>query len=446
MLLIFLFPYTISIPSINHHTNLCHLRHLECYHSKASMKSLYFLFTNLLMCQFSFALSTYLSTTPSSTLAFPRRNLERIAFGSPPYRAAFHDSVLQNSQFYSPKLRASNGESNNNHNVVDLKYSEFPPPFSTPVHHPVILLHGLLGNKRNFSSLAASLSTQLSIPRPIYTVDLRNHGENTHDWRNTMSYSEMARDVLNFMDQIAEKNDGADQYSKAIIVGHSMGGKVAQSLALMYPNRVAGLVILDIAPVKYSSDEKGGTWKTVEEIVRSVAELDLEKMGCQTKKDVDAVLRQKCMLLEDPALRAFVLTNLDQHRPRKGEENAKESALKWKIHWKGIVNQLDRIAGFDVHDQPMDDIPMLPSNGVNSTLKVEESSSFVKKTIPTYKYEGDVFFIHGGASRFVRHSHISTIATFFPNHMLTTIRGAGHWVHAEAPDDTVALLKKYLDR
>merc|ERR1712194_786161 len=62
------------------------------------------------------------------------------------------------------------------------------------------------------------------------------------------------------------------------------------------------------------------------------------------------------------------------------------------------------------------------------------------------QYEGDVFFIHGGASRFVRHSHISTIAPFFPNHMLTTLRGIGHWVHAEAPDDTIALLKRYLDR
>jgi hypothetical protein len=29
---------------------------------------------------------------------------------------------------------------------------------------------------------------------------------------------------------------------------------------------------------------------------------------------------------------------------------------------------------------------------------------------------------------------------------LTTIRGAGHWVHAEAPDDTLALLKRFLDR
>ena len=62
------------------------------------------------------------------------------------------------------------------------------------------------------------------------------------------------------------------------------------------------------------------------------------------------------------------------------------------------------------------------------------------------QYMGDAFFIHGGQSRFVRHGHMETIGRYFPNHMLTTVRGAGHWVHAEAPDATIALLKRYLDR
>jgi pimeloyl-ACP methyl ester carboxylesterase len=96
------------------------------------------------------------------------------------------------------------------------------------------------------------------------------------------------------------------------------------------------------------------------------------------------------------------------------------------------VRELDKIAGFDAHNVPLDDISPADSESLDG--------------ISPYKYEGDTFFIHGGASRFVRHSHISTIAIFFPNHMLTTIRGAGHWVHTEAPDDTIALLKKYLDR
>lgn len=316
--------------------------------------------------------------------------------------------------------------------VVQLSYNEFQPTSSsTTTHPPVILLHGLLGNKRNFASLASSLSSQLQNPRAIYAVDLRNHGENTHDWRSTMTYSEMARDVLAFIDSL--------EHQKAVIVGHSMGGKVAQSLALMAPDRVAGLVVLDIAPVRYYSDndnnKKGGAgddsgWKVVEQIVRSVAQIDLEEGGYKTKREVDAVLRNG--ILEDPALRAFVLTNLEQLRSKDIEdESSQQSLLKWKIHWDGIVNQLDSIAGFDVHDQAMDE---------DILTAVEESSP------SKYTYDGDVFFIHGGASRFVRSSHLSTITSFFPNHMLTTIRGVGHWVHAEAPDDTIALLKRYLDR
>eukprot|EP00571_Detonula_confervacea_P016430 CAMPEP_0172302532 /NCGR_PEP_ID=MMETSP1058-20130122/4225_1 /TAXON_ID=83371 /ORGANISM="Detonula confervacea, Strain CCMP 353" /LENGTH=408 /DNA_ID=CAMNT_0013013047 /DNA_START=24 /DNA_END=1250 /DNA_ORIENTATION=+ len=339
--------------------------------------------------------------------------------------------IYSSSRLYSQKPNYSAED------VVELQYSEFLPASAESSHAPVIFLHGLLGNKRNFASLASSLSTQLQNPRPIYALDLRNHGENTHDWRPSMSYSEMARDVLAFMDKVNEMNKSTtttgNNIEKAVLVGHSMGGKVAQSLALMHPERVAGLVVLDIAPVRYYSDrdEKGGGgdgsgWTAVEEIVRSVAKIDLGRGDYTTKRDVDAVLRQG--MLEDPALRAFVLTNLEQIRTT--EEN--EVPLRWKIHWDGIVNQLDRIAGFDVHDQVMDD------------SAAEDTESIVPPT--NLQYEGDVFFIHGGASRFVRHSYISTIASFFPNHMLTTIRGVGHWVHAEAPDDTIALLKRYLDR
>ena len=162
----------------------------------------------------------------------------------------------------------------------------------------------------------------------------------------------------------------------------------------------------------------------MEQIVRSVAGIDIQQEGFTTKRDVDLVLRQG--ILEDPALRAFVLTNLEQLRAKEGDDG---SPLRWKIHWDGIVNELDSIAGFDVHDKVVD-----------------ESADDESEQSKDIQYEGDVFFIHGGASRFVRSSYISTIASYFPNHMLTTIRGVGHWVHAEAPDDTIALLKKYLDR
>jgi esterase len=252
---------------------------------------------------------------------------------------------------------------------------------------PVLLLHGLLGSKRNFASLGTALAQQLVKKRKVIALDLRNHGDNT-DFRQDMTYDSMAMDVISIMDQ--------NNIHQVVLVGHSMGAKVCSTLALTHPHRVAGLVVLDMAPVTYSNDD--AAWNAVQDIIRLLSDLDLSH--CKSKRDVDLLLRPA---LPDPALRAFVLTNLNPSTP-----------LQWKIPMQSICSQLPTLAGFQVP--------------------------------PSSQYPGDAFFIHGGQSKFVRNVHLEQIASYFPNHMLTTIRGAGHWIHAEAPDDVLALLKRYLDR
>ena len=217
----------------------------------------------------------------------------------------------------------------------------------------------------------------------------------------------MAQDVVKFLK--------SQNIQEVILVGHSMGGKVAQALALLHPEYVEGLVVLDIAPVKYSREEDPH-WRVVEDILRAINRVieEAAATGAETnKRDIDLSLRKS---IPDPALRAFVLTNFDS---RKNE---------WKIPIATMVQELEQIAGFDL-------------TTTSTTPALEDSSSSTSST-----YEGDVFIINGGQSRFVRHSYMDQIASYFPNHMLTTIRGSGHWVHAEAPDDLVALLKQYLDR
>eukprot|EP00814_Leptocylindrus_danicus_P004475 CAMPEP_0116019342 /NCGR_PEP_ID=MMETSP0321-20121206/9184_1 /TAXON_ID=163516 /ORGANISM="Leptocylindrus danicus var. danicus, Strain B650" /LENGTH=284 /DNA_ID=CAMNT_0003489903 /DNA_START=116 /DNA_END=971 /DNA_ORIENTATION=+ len=277
---------------------------------------------------------------------------------------------------------------------VQLKYTEYKDKdHEDDSHTPVILLHGLLGSKRNFASLGTSLTRQLQKKRRVLALDLRNHGENEHDWRDTMSYNDMAEDVLRFL------ND--QELEKAILVGHM---KVAQTMALLQPHRVEGLVVLDIAPVKYDR-ERDGSWKAVSGIIDTLTGLPLENTS---KRELDVLMRQS---IEDAALRAFVFTNLEEDRATK--------SMRWKINLDAIAQQMHVLADFDI---------------ISGS---EESQT---------QYHGDTFFINGGASRFIRSSHMETIGNYFPNHMLTTIRGAGHWVHAEAPDNTLALLKRYLDR
>lgn len=270
--------------------------------------------------------------------------------------------------------------------TVSLKWTDFHTPQTPNANTPVVLLHGLLGSSRNFASLAVSLGIQLEQQRRIVGVDLRNHGDS--EWSSSMSYEAMAHDVLDFLN--------AQDLQKVILVGHSMGGKVAQAMSLMHPNRVEGLVVLDIAPVQYNRSEPH--WKAVEDILHAMHKF--ENVENTSKSELDIQLRTP---IPDPALRAFVLTNYDNRQK------------KWKIPIGTLVNELETIAGFDI----------------------PASSTF---------YDGDVFIIHGGQSRFVRVAYMDQIKEYFPNHMLTTIRGAGHWVHAEAPDDTIALLKRYLDR
>ncbi len=242
------------------------------------------------------------------------------------------------------------------------------------------------------------LGVQLEKKRRVLGVDLRNHGD-TVPHAPDMTYQSMAQDVIAFLN--------SQQIDKIVLVGHSMGGKVAQALALLYPERVEGLVVLDIAPVTYSR-EHDPHWKAVEDILHAIHRVTANAGG-STASQVDQALQKS---IPDPALRAFVLTNYDNRRQ------------EWKIPIGTLVEQLEHIAGFDIspNDKPASE---------------DDCTTF---------YDGDVFIIHGGQSRFVRHAYMETISSYFPNHMLTTVRGAGHWVHAEAPDDVTALLKRYLDR
>ena len=106
---------------------------------------------------------------------------------------------------------------------------------------PVILLHGLLGQTRNFGSWSRDLKDlHLEPDRRVILADLRNHGESPH--HPSMCYAAMAADVLRLIETLG--------CEKAVLVGHSMGGKVAMAMAMLAPSRVERLCVLDIAPVK----------------------------------------------------------------------------------------------------------------------------------------------------------------------------------------------------
>ena len=196
-----------------------------------------------------------------------------------------------------------------------------------------------------------------------------------------------------------------------------------RAVALLEPSRVKGLIVLDIAPVRYTSQEPH--WSAVEDIIRTLLNVQMST----NRNDVEQQLR---VAIPDPNLRAFCLTNVDW------------STGQWKIPLSHIYHQLDQLASFD----------LTSSTGTFTTNEETHPQHSAQLQLPDshhdnnqkLQFTGDAFFIHGGQSKFVRSSHLSAIQDYFPNHMLTTIKGAGHWVHAEAPEDTTALIQQFLNR
>lgn len=107
----------------------------------------------------------------------------------------------------------------------------------------VVFLHCLLGNRKNFAVMC-SLEHIWGEQRRLFSLDLRNHGESCFE--DSMLVHQMATDLLDWLE--------ANHIQQPILAGHSLGGKVAIEAAMLAPELLSGLVILDVAPVAYTQE------------------------------------------------------------------------------------------------------------------------------------------------------------------------------------------------
>lgn len=104
---------------------------------------------------------------------------------------------------------------------------------------PILLIHGLFGSLDNLGVLARGLKDA----GPLIQVDVRNHGLSPR--ADEMSYRAMAQDMFDTLD--------AHGIDRVAVIGHSMGGKIAMAMSALAPQRLARLVMIDIAPVDYQT-------------------------------------------------------------------------------------------------------------------------------------------------------------------------------------------------
>ena len=104
------------------------------------------------------------------------------------------------------------------------------------VEKPMIVLHGLLGSKRNWRGLCRL--DGIRDTRRCYLVEMRNHS--TSDHHKEHNYDVMSDDIIRFAD--------ANGLEKFTVMGHSMGARTAMTLACRFPSRVDGVISVDAAP------------------------------------------------------------------------------------------------------------------------------------------------------------------------------------------------------
>lgn len=247
--------------------------------------------------------------------------------------------------------------------------------YAGPGTVPVVISHGLFGSARNWNVIAK----RLSAGRRVVAVDMRNHGGSF--WDDDHSYAALAADLAEVILALG---------GRAVVLGHSMGGKAAMVLAVRRPELVAGLVVADIAPVAYEHTQLP--------MIDAMHAVDLSRVGRRAEADA-----QLAAHIPEAPLRAFLLQSLD----------LSDGAVRWRLNLDALASGMEAIIGF----------PAL-----------------------TGRYAGPTLFVTGGASDYVRPQHRTLISALFPATAFQVIPDMGHWLHAEAPAAFLTAVEDWLDR
>lgn len=171
-----------------------------------------------------------------------------------------------------------------------------------------------------------------------------------------------------------------------VLVGHSMGAKTAMYLAQRWPGVVKHLVSVDMGPREYPISNQAP-------IIEALLTSDLAHKT--TRKEVEEHLAR---FVPEPGVQQFLLKSLYWETPEK---------LAWRFNVPVIAR--------DIHD--------------------------ILAAAPPEIIRTPTLFVRGGQSNYITREDIPAIKEQFPYARIETVEYAGHWVHAQAPDEVLELIR-----
>ncbi len=240
---------------------------------------------------------------------------------------------------------------------------------------PMVILHGLFGSSDNWQTLGKQFAADFE----VYLVDQRNHGRSPHS--DEFSYDIMAEDLADFFE--------AHDIQHAIVIGHSMGGKVAMRFAQEYPEYVNKLVVVDMGVKGYAPHHQ--------DVIAAFESVDVENL--KSRKDAETSMMS---YVPDFGTRQFILKNLYRKTP---------DSFAWRAN-----------------------VPVL-----------KEKLAAILEPLPYDEVEIPTLFLYGSKSNYVITEDYGDITRIFKEVEFAALP-TGHWIHAEDPEGFYREVKKFVTK
>lgn len=198
----------------------------------------------------------------------------------------------------------------------------------------------------------------------------------------SMSYDDFVDDLSEFFED--------HKIEMASFIGHSMGGKTVMNFATLYPNKMDKLIVADMSPKQ--SDYAHQV------IFQAMNQIDLSTLS--SRFEADELLTA---YIPEAGVRQFLLKNLTRNT---------EKGFVWKPNLGAIErNYHSLLEGLDEHAL----------------------------------FEGDTLFLKGAKSNYILDEDYELINAHFPQAIIQEVSKAGHWLHAENPNEFYEKAIKFLD-
>ena len=195
------------------------------------------------------------------------------------------------------------------------------------------------------------------------------------------NYDVLAEDLRDF---IIEHGLGP-----ATVIGHSLGGKTAMLAALRWPQLISRMIVVDIAPRAYIAQH--------DTVIAALQRID--PGATSSRNEMEARMMEE---LHDIQVSRLLVKNLARNA---------DGTLYWRMN-----------------------LPVLTASYASLSKAIQADRPF----------PGPALFVRGGKSKYILDEDMEMIHALFPSSTLITIPGAGHWVHADAMEELLAVTRQFI--